>query len=54
MFHDGTWIKADSLIHMAKVVGSYPIAEHYLNSLLLHAVIYKKEGIVEEVNQVSA
>ena len=52
VFHDGSWIKEDALIKMAMTAGSYPIAEHYLNSLLLHAVIQKKDGIVTAVNKV--
>ena len=52
VFHDDTWIKEDVLIKMAKAGGSIGIAEHYLCSLLYHAVAHRKEWILKEVNDV--
>lgn len=52
VFHDGAWVKAGALVKMSKNAGSMLVAEHYLCSLLYHAVIHKEDWILKEVNEV--
>jgi hypothetical protein len=37
---------------MAKNAGSFLLAEHYINSLLVHAILYKLPDIIDDVNEI--
>lgn len=52
VYHDGVQTRMDLLLAMARNAGDYHIAEHYLNSLLFHAIFHHNEDIAKEVNKV--
>ncbi|MBR3080443.1 MAG: hypothetical protein IKH01_11640 [Prevotella sp.] len=52
VYFDGTYIEERKLVNMAIQAGSYLIAEHYLCSLLYHAVMHKKDYLADEVNKI--
>lgn len=52
VYFDGTYIEERKLVNMAKQAGCYSFAEHYVCSLLYHAVIHKKDYLAEEVNKI--
>lgn len=49
---DGTFIKEERVLEMAKQAGSILFAEHYLCPLLHHALLLKKDYLAEEVNKI--
>jgi len=49
---DGVCLHKDTLLKMAKSTGNQVIAEHYLSALAYHAVIYKSQDIIDEVNEI--
>jgi hypothetical protein len=52
VFHDGAYLNKEVLVDMAKRAGSFIFAEHYINSLLLHALVYKQDNIIDDVNKI--
>ena len=52
VFHDGFYFKEEQLLKMAMAAGSWSAAEHYMFSLLAHAVIYHKIYIIDNINEV--
>lgn len=52
VYFDGTYIEERKLVNMAKQAGSYQIAEHYAIHLLYHAFKYKKDYLIDEVNNI--
>jgi len=52
VFHDGFYIKEEDIIKAAKRVGDFAMAEHYMNSLLFHALKYGKTYLLKEVNDI--
>lgn len=52
VFHDGFYIKEEDIIKAAKKVGDFAMAEHYMNSLLFHALKYGKTYLLKEVNDI--
>jgi hypothetical protein len=54
VFHDGAWIKAATLVEMAKSAGYYQIAEHYFVSLFMYAATHPKYDVISIVNEVRA
>ena len=40
VFHDGFYFKEEQLLKMAMTAGSWSAAEHYMFSLLAHAVLF--------------
>lgn len=52
VYFDGSYIEERKLVNMAIQAGSYSFAEHYVCSLLYHAVIHKKDYLAEEVNKI--
>lgn len=54
VWHDGALMKAQNLVGMAKMAGSYALAEHYLVSLLAHGVAHGLNGYIDMVNEVRA
>lgn len=51
--HDGAYLPAKILIDMAKNAGSYNVAEHYIVSLLNHAIIYNIPKIRKYVDDIT-
>ena len=49
---DSVWLPEDKLLQMAYNVGSYPVAEHYLNALLANALLNGRREAIEKVNEV--
>lgn len=45
-------MKEEDIIRAAKMVGDFGHAEHYLNSLLMHALMYDKKYLIEKVNDI--
>ena len=52
VFHDGFYIKEEDIIKAAMRVGDFGMAEHYMNSLLFHALKYGKTYLLKEVNDI--
>ena len=52
VFHDGAYLRKEVLVTMAKNAGSFLLAEHYINSLLVHAILYKLPDIIDDVNEI--
>ena len=52
VFHDGAYLRKEVLVTMAKNAGSYLLAEHYISSLLVHAILYKLPDIIDDVNEI--
>lgn len=52
VIHDGTCLPATTLVEMAKNAGSYNIAEHYIVSLLNHAVIHNMPKFQDYANDI--
>lgn len=49
---DGMLLKEEHLVKLAMNVGNYALAEHYLLALLAHGVVYAKQEVIEQVNDV--
>lgn len=52
VFIDGVHLRKDVLVTMAKNAGNITIAEHYMNHLLTHAILYKRDNIFKEVGEI--
>lgn len=52
VIHDGTCLPATTLVEMAKNAGSYNVAEHYIVSLLNHAVIHNMPKFQNYANDI--
>lgn len=52
VFHDGFYFKEEQLLKMAMTAGSWSAAEHYMFSLLAHAVLFHKIYIIDNINEV--
>ncbi len=52
VYHDGFWMKAETLVEMAKNAGCYQIAEHCLVSLFVYAVTHHEYDVMSAVNEV--
>ena len=52
VFHDGFYFKEEQLLKMAMTAGSWSVAEHYMFSLLAHAVLFHKIYIIDNINEI--
>lgn len=52
VFHDGFYFREEQLLKMAMTAGSRSAAEHYMFSLLAHAVLFHKIYIIDNINEV--
>ena len=52
IYLDGMWLKEEQLLKLAMGVGNFALAEHYLCALLVHGIVYGKQGMIEKVNEV--
>lgn len=49
---DGVYFKEEQILKMAKLAGSFAVAEHYLCAYLAHSLLYGKKENIERVNEV--
>lgn len=52
VFHDGAYVPLATMEVMAKSAGSYNVAEHYIVSLLGHAITHNKPELIVIVNNI--
>ena len=52
VMHDGVLLSLDKLVSMAKLAGSYALAEHYIVSILYHAIVSQQPQLAKVCDEI--